>query len=178
MQTPWLDYLIKLQNQGFKEIPGPESNPKIIAWAHGPGHYPDMTDDSTTPWCGIGMAGVFSDVGMANKISAAPAAAIRWMRCGVPCKPMVGAIAIFPRPGGNHVTCIRAIKGTVWECIGCNQNDSVTTSTFQASQCKGTRWPMAEDVIIAAPSQPTQEEIRYSELLKQMQVLPEWQPII
>lgn len=170
---PWLDYLIKLQNEGFKEIPGSESNPKILEWAKNAAHYPYMTDDSTTPWCGIGLAGVFSDIGMSKEIPDSPALAISWLNFGVPCTPKVGAIAIFPRVGGNHVTCIREIRGEDWLCIGCNQSDAITTTRFSASGAKGTRWPKG----VAMTVEPVVTS-RYKELLERKQIKPEWQTTI
>lgn len=174
--APWLDYLIKLEQQGFKEVPGPASNPKILEWSRTAAQHPWMQDDSTTPWCGIGMAGVFYDIGMKDAIPSEPAAAINWKNVGPACSPRIGAIAVFPRPGGNHVTCIRAIKGFIWECIGCNQNDAVTTSNFNAHQALGTYWPKGApmtDTQVAAP-----ETSRYKDLLQRCQVNPSWQSTI
>lgn len=172
--TPHLTRLIKLEKEGFKEIPGPDSNQVILDWGHGPAHYPDITDDSTTPWCGIGMAGVFNDVGMGASIPKDSAAAISWLNCGPPCEPKVGAIAVFSRPGGNHVTCIREIKGGEWLCTGCNQSDAITTARFLASQCKGTRWPKS----LAQPTKVTTMSSKYTELLQRSQVDPSWQGAI
>lgn len=170
--TPWLDYLIKLENEGFKEIPGSESNPKILEWSHGPGQYPQMTDDSTTPWCGIGLAGVFSDIGMANVIPKGPAAAINWLNCGEPCELQVGAIAVFPRVGGNHVTVVREIRGNEILCTGCNQSNAITTTRFYADEARGFRWPTG--AITRKADVPVVRN-EYSDLLQRMQVRPEWQ---
>lgn len=173
-ETPWLSYLLKLQSEGFKEIPGPESNPRILEWAKVAAKYPYMNDDSTTPWCGIGLAGIFYDINMKDAIPQDSAAAISWLNCGEPCEAKRGAIAVFPRPGGNHVSVILSVKGEVLECIGCNQNDAITTSNFYASQARGYRWPKGAPMEVKISPVTT----RYSELLQRCQVKPEYQSTI
>lgn len=140
--TAWLDKLIEYENQGFKEKVGKDSNPRILKWAHGVGQADYMVDDSKTPWCGIGMAGVLDECGLGHAIPKAPAAAISWLECGVPCEPKVGAIAVFKRTGGNHVTVIRAIRGHTWDCIGCNQGNAIQTDEYDGRKALGTRWPV------------------------------------
>lgn len=140
--TAWLEKLIEYEGQGFREIAGKKSNPRILKWAHGVGKADYMVDDSKTPWCGIGMAGVLDECGLGHTIPKAPAAAISWLNCGVPCEPRVGAIAVFSRPGGNHVTVIRRIRGHVWDCIGCNQGNAIQTDEYDGRKAKGTRWPV------------------------------------
>lgn len=174
-ETPWLDYLIKLDEENFHETPGPDSNPTIRRWADGPGQYPQMEDDSTTPWCGIGMAGVFSDVGMPHVIPKGPASAASWLNCGVPCEAKPGAIAVFPRSGGNHVTCVREVNGDDLLCVGCNQSNAVTTARYSASEARGFRWPtgaVTRKPDIGKPSS------YYGDLLQKMQVKPEWQAAV
>lgn len=171
--TPWLTYLIKLEKEHFHEIDGPESNPKILEWAEKVG-FDGMNDDSTTPWCGIGMAGIFYDIGMKDEIPPSPALAISWMQFGVPCEPKIGAIAVFPRPGGNHVTCIKEIRGEEWLCIGCNQSNAITTTRFYASQARGTRWPKG----VKMETKISPAKGRYSDLLQRSQVKPEWQAFV
>lgn len=138
----WLEKLKEYESGGFKEIVGKKSNPKILKWAHGVGKADYMVDDSATPWCGIGLAGVLDECNLGNAIPKAPAAAISWLNCGVPCEPKAGAIAVFPRPGGNHVTVIDRIEGDTWHCTGCNQSNSICTRPFDGREAKGTRWPI------------------------------------
>jgi uncharacterized protein (TIGR02594 family) len=141
--TAWLDRLAEYERAGFREVPGKGSNPVILKWAHGAGHAEWVTDD-VTPWCGIAMAGILDECGLGASIPKDPAAAISWMNCGVPCEPKPGAIAIFPRTGGNHVTIIKSIDGDKWHCIGGNQSDSICTATFDGRTARGTRWPIVE----------------------------------
>lgn len=174
--TPWVDYLLKLQSEGFKEIPGPESNQKILEWSRVAAKYPWMNDDSTTPWCGIGLAGVFYDIGMKQTIPEGAAAAISWLNCGEPCEAKRGAVVVFPRPGGNHVAVILAVKGEILECIGCNQNNAITTTNFYRSSARGYRWPKgAKDVSMTETKQVDPMKEYYKELLQRCQVKPEWQ---
>jgi hypothetical protein len=64
--TKWLEKLEAYEAEGFKEIVGKKSNPRIIKWAHGVGKADYMVDDSKTPWCGIGMAGVMDECGLGH----------------------------------------------------------------------------------------------------------------
>lgn len=143
MTAIWLEKFEDYERAGFRERPGKSSNPVILKWAHGAGKAKWVTDDAT-PWCGIAMAGVLDECGLGVAVPPEPAAAISWMKCGVPCEPKPGAIAIFPRKGGNHVTVIRRIEGNIWHCIGGNQSDSICTTKFDGSQARGTRWPIKE----------------------------------
>ena len=142
--TAWLDRLEEYERQGFQEVSGTSSNPVILKWAHGLGQADYMTDDSSTPWCGIGLAGVMEECGLKHVVPKGPAAAISWLVCGVPCEPKPGAIAVFPRPGGNHVTVIKSISGQTWHCIGANQTNSICTQPFDGRTARGTRWPIVE----------------------------------
>jgi uncharacterized protein (TIGR02594 family) len=141
--TAWLDRLEEYERSGFSEVPGPASNQVFLKWAHGAGHAEWVTDD-VTPWCGIAMAGVLDECGLGAAVPKEPAAAISWLECGVPCEPKPGAIAVFPRTGGNHVTVIKRIDGHTWHCIGGNQSDSICTATFDGRTARGTRWPIVE----------------------------------
>lgn len=141
--TKWLEKLIAYEEEGFKEVSGKQSNPRILKWAHGVGKADYMVDDSKTPWCGIGLAGVLDECGLGSAIPKGPAAAISWLNCGVECEPKVGAIAVFKRTGGNHVTVIRAIRGNTWDCIGCNQGNAIRTDEYDGTKALGTRWPVA-----------------------------------
>jgi uncharacterized protein (TIGR02594 family) len=141
--TAWLDRFTEYERAGFREVPGKASNPVILKWAHGAGHAEWVTDD-VTPWCGIAMAGVLDECGLGAAVPKGPAAAISWMQCGVECEPKPGAIAIFPREGGNHVTVIKSIDGNKWHCVGGNQSDSICTATFDGRTARGTRWPIVE----------------------------------
>lgn len=182
VHAPHLDRLIELEGQGFREVAGSGSNQTILDWAHGPGQYPAMTDDSTTPWCGIGLAGVLDEVGLGRFIPDFPARAASWANCGVECAPQPGAIVVFPRTGGNHVTVIRRIEGHIWHCIGCNQSNAINTTAFDSRGAWACRWPGT-----AAPGKVRLNEDAdaeegdvsgYAEMLKTMQVRPEWQGAI
>jgi uncharacterized protein (TIGR02594 family) len=140
--TAWLDRLQEYERAGFRETPGPASNATILKWAHGIGQADYMTDDGSTPWCGIGLAGIMEECGLKHVVPKGPAAAINWLNCGVECEPKPGAIAIFPRTGGNHVTVIKSIDGHTWHCVGGNQSNSICTQPFDGRTARGTRWPI------------------------------------
>lgn len=181
--APWLDRLIELEGQGFREVPGPASNKTILRWARGAAAYPDMVDDSTTPWCGIGLAGILDDVGRGRYIPSMPARARNWAYCGVPCDPRPGAIVTFPRAGGNHVTVIRSIEGVIWHCVGCNQSNRINTTAFDSRLAQSCRWPGDRPparVRVNAERDPEGDPdvTDYGEMLKRMTVRPEWQGAI
>jgi hypothetical protein len=71
----WLDRLEEYERSGFREAPGVDSNPVIMKWAHGVGPADYMTDDGTTPWCGIGLAGIMEECGLKHVVPKGPAAA-------------------------------------------------------------------------------------------------------
>lgn len=137
----WLDRLSHYESIGFKRVPGPGSNDHILKWAHGAGQAAWVTDDDT-PWCGIGLAGIMDECGLGHVIPKDPAKALSWATCGVECEPKVGAIVVFPRTGGHHVTVIKQIDGDTWYCLGCNQSNAIKTSPFKAADALAVRWPV------------------------------------
>lgn len=171
--APWLDRLIQLEGQGFREVPGPSSNPRILEWSRGPGAFPDMTDDSTTPWCGIGLAGIMDEVGLSSLIPPLPFRAASWMSVGFDSEPRPGAIVVFPRQGGNHVTVIRSVEGHIWRCIGCNQSNAITTTTFDGRQARACRWP-GQKQVPTLPALPPNASNRYTALIRSMKVRHTW----
>ena len=137
----WHDRLKQYEREGFREIEGPESNDRILKWAHGAGGAKWVKSDAT-PWCGIGMAGIFDECGLGHVIPREPAKAISWKELGEECSPRRGAIVVFPRQGGHHVTCIDRIEGDTWHCIGCNQHDAICTIPFKGREALAVRWPL------------------------------------
>jgi uncharacterized protein (TIGR02594 family) len=140
----WLEKLEAYEAEGFKEKVGKASNPRIIKWAHGVGKADYMVDDSKTPWCGIGLAGIMDEIGLAACIPKAPAAAKSWADCGVPSEPRPGAIAVFKRDGGHHVTVIKRVRGHMWDCTGCNQGNAIKTDEYDGRKALAVRWPIVE----------------------------------
>ena len=137
----WLDKLEQYEREGFREVAGPESNPRIIKWAHGAGQAGWVKTDAT-PWCGIGLAGIFDECGLGGVVPPVPAKAISWRDLGEACEPRVGAVVVFPRDGGHHVTVIRRIEGKTWQCIGCNQHDAICTLPYSSRDAIAVRWPV------------------------------------
>lgn len=167
---PWLAKLEQYEQKGVFDDPE-HPNPIVLQWARGPGHFPDMDTDHYAPWCGIGMAGVMHEVGMDSAIPDSPALAISWLNCGEECDPKPGAIVVFGRIGGNHVSCIKSVDGNQLECIGCNQSHAIKTSVYNLNNVKGIRWPKGA----AAMNAPVVVKSPYYDLLQYCQVKPEWQ---
>lgn len=138
----WLERLELYEAQGFAEVPGPKSNPKIVAWMTGPGKGAWVKNDGV-PWCGGTMAGMLAECGLSDHIPKDPLAAVNWLN--LPTKldePRIGAIVVFKRTGGHHVTCIKAFDDTTLSCVGGNQSDKICTVKFKRSGALGYRWPV------------------------------------
>lgn len=142
----WLERLEFYEAQGFAEVPGPKSNPKIVAWMQGPGRGAWVKNDAV-PWCGGCMAGMMAESNLSHIIPQDPLGAINWLN--LPTKlddPRVGAIVVFKRPGGHHVTCVKSFDDRYLYCIGGNQGDAIKTSRFARTGPNGPlgyRWPVA-----------------------------------
>ncbi len=141
----WLERLEHYEAEGFAEVPGKASNPKIVAWMQGPGQGAWVKNDAV-PWCGGSMAGMMAECGLSESIPKDPLGAINWLN--LPTKidgPRVGAIAVFKRPGGHHVTCVKSFDENNLYCIGGNQGDAIKTSRFNRTgpnKPLGYRWPV------------------------------------
>lgn len=94
------------------------------------------------PWCGGAMA-----LWMSACLIQYPKTYYRarsWLDWGAAlADPCVGAVLIFDRPGGAHVTLCegRTITGDL-ACLGGNQGDAVKVSRFDRKRLIGTRWPV------------------------------------
>jgi len=147
----WL--LIMRAITGGTEAPGDADNPRILAMADVIANaYPEMESycaqyqHDETPWCGLTVAfcmtvaghrPVFGDTDT-DKFLWAQA----WLDWGVPVDPVPGAVMIFERDGGGHVTLLESINADgSFECRGGNQGDSVKVSTYSADGFLGARWP-------------------------------------
>lgn len=148
---PWL--LSMRMATGTSEHPGDPNNPKIMAavesiglrWPEHASYAALFTGDEIA-WCGCAVAWAMSD----NDIEPVfgPTDTDKWMWAqawldwGVPCPPILGAVMIFTRSGGGHVTLLEEITSSGdFKCRGGNQSDTVNTQVFDASTLLGARWP-------------------------------------
>lgn len=146
--TKWLDRARYYERIGLEEIPGAGNNPDIVALMNSAGEAKWVTSDET-PWCGGFMALVFFESGLAHVIPHIPVRAANWLMLPyVLVEPKVGAVAIFKRPGGHHVTLIVEITDTHLYCLGGNQGNKVCVKAFKRhlkngeDAVLGYRWPV------------------------------------
>jgi uncharacterized protein (TIGR02594 family) len=140
---------------GTKEVPGPGSNPVIMAMVDEiAARYPDMeaycaqyTDDDIA-WCGVAAANCLavSDI----RPPYGKTDTTRWMWADSfrtdpnmveLAGPVLGCIVVMTRSGGNHVTLYESDAGSSINCRGGNQSNMVNVSSFPKSNVTGYMWP-------------------------------------
>jgi uncharacterized protein (TIGR02594 family) len=119
---------------GQKEISGSKDNPRIV-------HYHSFTtlgaEDDETPWCASFVRFLFERRGGANARS--------FLDFGKPCEFKRGAVVVFSRdsagPRAGHVAIALAETDTNIVCLGGNQGNAVSITTYPKSRLLGYRWP-------------------------------------
>lgn len=123
---------------GLKEYPGSATNPTILSWLAA---LLTPWRDDATPWCGVFVAECFREAGITPVKNFAWAQA--WLNFGSRIAgPAVGAVVVFGRTGGGHVSFVigRDKVGNLL-CLGGNQGDMVKVSPFQLGRVLGYVWP-------------------------------------
>ncbi len=150
--TRWLDVARKYD--GLQEVKGKGANPVILGWLQNEGKGGKGIKDDVTPWCGAGMAGVFTEAGLAHIIPKTPLRAKSWAKAGVPLdEPRVGCIVVLPRydpknPDAAHVGLLEAFTATTLSIRGANQKDRFGVDEFRRLEEDGSdralayRWPV------------------------------------
>lgn len=127
---------------GQREIVGPKHNPWIAkGWARlGWGGY----NSDETPWCGFAVADWLNRAGLPYP-KAFPSAA-SYASYGDAVKPMLGAIGVKKRKGGNHVFIIVGITpdGRYYKALGGNQGNMVSTVDIPVETVNFVRWPKGQ----------------------------------
>lgn len=135
---------------GIKEMPGRANNPLIISWVlEISRRYPDRKVDldwykeDSIPWCGLGMGAATAIGDPSFEPPRSLLAAISWARWGQGLsQPTPGAVLVFTRTGGNHVTLYESEDESYYYCRGANQSDMVNCSRRGKSQKPlAVRWP-------------------------------------
>jgi uncharacterized protein (TIGR02594 family) len=151
--APWLSRA--RAQTGMREIPGARSNQLILQWVEALGaKYPSMRPNinwfvnDDTPWCGLAVANFFGlyDPGLMPPL--APLWAANWALWGVKLdRPILGAVGIKPRAGGNHVTLYESeYKGKVY-CRGGNQSNMINVAEYNMKDFKNWVWPVGYPII-------------------------------
>jgi uncharacterized protein (TIGR02594 family) len=144
--APWLSTMRAIT--GTKEAPSSKDNPFIIEMAHEiVRRYPELKGNvgwynhDSIPWCGLGIGYVFAVNGI--KPASAPLSSLAWATWGQRLKiPTPGAVMVYSRTGGGHVTLYESEDANYYYCRGGNQSDSVNVTKIPKSRpIKAIRWP-------------------------------------
>lgn len=127
--------------RGVHEIPGPESNPRILVY-HAATSFQATSDE--VPWCSSFVNYCLQHAGYEGTRSAA---ARSWLTWGEPIDdPRYGAIVVLARgknPAQGHVgflTGHRESDDKILLLAG-NQNDAVSIAAFDPPRVLAYRWP-------------------------------------
>lgn len=147
----WL--LTMRQITGTLEAPGDADNPVIMAWCDVIAKaYPEMKDycagykHDSTPWCGLTIAYVLAKNGIRPQFGTSDLTrflwAASWAGFGTKLdKPRPGAIMVFTRAGGGHVSLFESETATHYVVRGGNQSDSVNVTSISKSKFTCAVWP-------------------------------------
>jgi uncharacterized protein (TIGR02594 family) len=126
---------------GVREVPGPKSNPTILAYANKARRSLGIAyTDEATPWCGVFAAYCVTAAGLVP-----PDIAVRaksWGTWGEASKPCVGAVLVFERKGGGHVGFYVGEDKDAYHVLGGNQGDAVSITRIAKDRCIAVRWPV------------------------------------
>lgn len=129
---------------GVREIKGVTHNPLIVSWWKAIKRGGIQTDE--VPWCAAFVGAQLEAVGLRSTRFESAASYLDW---GVGLShPVVGAIAVFSRRGGDHVAfVVGRDKFGGLACLGGNQSDEVNVRVFDPRRLRGVRWPTAVPVL-------------------------------
>ena len=134
---------------GIRETPGIANNPLLMRrFASITKALGVLYNADSVPWCGATMAWWMSQCGIAP-----PPIAIRakswatWDSNLATDKLAPGAVLVFEREGGGHVTLFVGEDATHYHCLGGNQGDAITITRIAKGCCIARRWPKGEPVI-------------------------------
>lgn len=133
----WIE--IAEKELGVSEVPGPESNPRII-------EYNKATTLNATsdeiPWCASFVGWCLQEAGMKSSRSAA---ARSYQSYGEELKaPEFGCIVVLKRgnsPSSGHVGFYVGEGNDHIKLLGGNQGDKVSIVNFDKSKVVSYRWP-------------------------------------
>lgn len=130
---------------GLAEVPGPDSDPRILAMIRE--WLPDATDDSTISWCGAFVAHVLArfDLSVARE----PLVARSWRSVfpAVTGPPEEGDLVVLwresPTSWKGHVGFWAGAREGVVLVLGGNQSNKVSVAPFPESRILGVYRPAA-----------------------------------
>jgi uncharacterized protein (TIGR02594 family) len=125
---PWLP--VAFSEFGTREIPGPQHNPKIVAYLNSTdlaGKYPSLPDE--TDWCAAFVNWCIEKVGLPSMNSAVVNPWRSWGKASNP--PRRGSVVTFLWDDGwAHVSFYLGDIGNYVVCLGGNQSDAVWLSVY------------------------------------------------
>ena len=133
-----------LKLYGTIEVPGPENNPTILAWATeiGLGH---VYKGDEIPWCGLTIAFAAASAGWEYSPRGNALWARNWLAWGTPVKlgeEMLGDVLVFMRGSAGHVALYVGEDRTHFHILGGNQGDQVNIKRKLKSELiSGRRCP-------------------------------------
>lgn len=132
---------------GTTEIPGKDSNQKILDWAKEVGLDKTYSNDDV-PWCGLFMAVIAKRAG--KTIPNGPLWALNWARFGNRVlQPMLGDVLTFKRPTGGHVGLYVGEDGEAYHVLAGNQSNAVNITRIS----KNRVYSMTRPVYSVQPAQ-------------------------
>jgi uncharacterized protein (TIGR02594 family) len=138
---------------GTLEYAGESDNPVIMAWTDYIGdHYPEMKaycslyNHDSVPWCGLTIAYVMARHGIRPRFGDRQLDrflwADAWKDFGTKLdKPRLGAIMVFTRNGGGHVSLYEGEDANGYIIRGGNQSDSVNVTHMARDKLSAIVWP-------------------------------------
>lgn len=142
-----------LRLYGTLEVPGPEDNPAILAWADEVGASERTAyakwaagwyNDDSTPWCGLAMAVCAVRANVDHRPERRPPteylSARNWASFGAASpKASLGDVLVFIRPGGGHVGQYVGEDRTAYHTLGANQHDTLNIIRIAKDRCTHVR---------------------------------------
>jgi uncharacterized protein (TIGR02594 family) len=144
--APWLSTMRAIT--GTTETPGSKDNPFIVEMAHEiVRRFPDLQgtvawyNHDSIPWCGLGVGYCYAINGI--KPAKQMLSALAWATWGVALKaPTSGALLVYSRQGGGHVTFYESEDADFYYCRGGNQSDQVNVARIAKTRKPvAIRWP-------------------------------------
>ena len=98
-----------------------------------------------TPWCGdfveTCLRLALSDEPLLGALGSNPYWARNWLLFGQQVPPILGAVQVFERGSGRHVSFAMGQDDTHFYVLGGSQSNAVTLARIAKSRLIGARWP-------------------------------------
>lgn len=148
---------------GVREVAGRGNSPTIMAWIRKLGARAlgiDVKDD-LTPWCGTFTGICIKEALPDESLPPVLVRAKAWLTFGrALSRGAPGAVMVFDRAGGGHVSFYVGEDRTHYHVLGGNQGNSVSIMRLAKDRLSGIRWPRTwapepgEPVMLTAAGTP------------------------